>query len=301
MKLAITGGTGFVGSETIRQAVAAGNAVRALTRSPQPAGDGIAWTDGSLTDPASLVRLVSGADAVIHIAGVVRARDAAAFDAANVDGSRMTIDAAQAAGVRRFIHVSSLSAREPQLSAYGASKARAEAAVKASGLDWTIVRPPAVYGPADKEMLDLFKMAKRGFMLLPPPGKISVIHVADLARLLLALAADATTHHATLEPDDGQSGGWDHAALARAIGAAVNRPVRPFSVPKWALGLAARGDSLVRRDNAKLTPDRAGYLAHPDWTISAGAFPPVDVWQPQIATPAGLAETAAAYRAKGWL
>ena len=57
-----------------------------------------------------------------------------------------------------------------------------------SGLDWAIVRPPAVYGPGDKETLELFRMAKLGLMLMPPKGRVSVIHVDDLARLLLALA-----------------------------------------------------------------------------------------------------------------
>ncbi len=76
--------------------------------------------------------------------------------------------AATAGGVQRFVHVSSLAAREPKLSMYGASKARAEELVRCSGLDWAIVRPPAVYGPGDKETLELFRMAKLGLMLMPP-------------------------------------------------------------------------------------------------------------------------------------
>ena len=85
---------------------------------------------------------------------------------------------------------SSMSPRWPRASrncrSTARSKARAEELVQSSGLDWAIVRPPAVYGPGDKETLELFRMAKRGLILLPPKGRLSLIHVDDLARLLLA-------------------------------------------------------------------------------------------------------------------
>ena len=104
-------------------------------------------------------------------------------------GTLSMLAAATAGGVRRFVHVSSLAAREPKLSLYGASKARAEELVHSSGLDWVIVRPPAVYGPGDKETLELFRMAKLGLMLMPPKGpRVGASTSHDLARLLLALA-----------------------------------------------------------------------------------------------------------------
>ena len=106
----------------------------------------------------------TGADAVIHIAGLINAADAAGFEPGNVGGTLAMIDAATAGGVRRFVHVSSLAAREPKLSLYGASKARAEELVERSGLDWAIVRPPAVYGPGDRETFELFQMARRGLI-----------------------------------------------------------------------------------------------------------------------------------------
>ena len=115
------------------------------------------------------------------------------------------IDAARAAGVRRFIHISSLAAREPDLSDYGWSKAKAERVVAASGLDWTIVRPPAVYGPGDRETFELFKMARRGLVALPPKGRFSVLHVEDLCRLILALVDRPDTFLQTYEPDDGRA------------------------------------------------------------------------------------------------
>src|SRR3546814_17041289 len=80
-----------------------------------------------------------------------------------------------------------------QLSRYGASKAQAEELVKSSGLDWTIVRPPAVYGPRDTEMFELFRAARLGIVPLPPGGATSIIHVDDLARLLLVLAGSSSS------------------------------------------------------------------------------------------------------------
>ncbi|MFL6742255.1 MAG: NAD-dependent epimerase/dehydratase family protein, partial [Sphingomicrobium sp.] len=168
MKLAITGGTGFVGAHVIDAGLAAGHEVEALTRRDQPERERVTWIAGSLDDRSALKRLVEDADAIIHVAGVINAPDAAGFEQGNVGGTLAMLAAATAGGVRRFIHVSSLAAREPKLSLYGASKARAEELVESSGLDWAIVRPPAVYGPGDRETLELFKMARRGFVLLPP-------------------------------------------------------------------------------------------------------------------------------------
>ena len=154
------------------------------------------------------------------------------------------VDAATATGVRRFIHVSSLAAREPNLSDYGWSKAGAEAVVAASTLDWTMARPPAIYGPGDMEMRDMFRLAKLGLALLPPPGKMSVIEVGDLARLLLALAA-IDPGRLILEADDGVEGGWTHGAFARAIGAAVGASACwcHFHLPKFLLITCGGGRS----------------------------------------------------------
>src|SRR5687768_8727791 len=188
--LAVTGGTGFVGSHLLRLALVEGYDLRALTRGWKPPEDEIAWVDGALDRPETLLKLAAGSDAVIHIAGMING-SRAGFEAVNVAGTASMIDAARKAGVKRFVHISSLAAREPKLSAYGWSKARSERLVAASGLDWTIVRPPAVYGPGDRETFELFKMARRGLVALPPRGRFSVIHVEDLCRLILALLDDA--------------------------------------------------------------------------------------------------------------
>jgi nucleoside-diphosphate-sugar epimerase len=301
MRLAITGGTGFVGAHVIDAALAAGHEVNALTRREQAPRAGVTWIHGSLDDRAALKRLVESADAAIHVAGVINAPDEAGFEAGNVTGTLAMLAAATAAGIRRFVHVSSLAAREPQLSLYGASKARAEELVERSGLDWAIVRPPAVYGPGDRETLELFKMAKRGFVLLPPKGRVSLVHVDDLARLLLALTARGVPKRLIIEPDDGTPDGWSHKDFARALGEAVGRRNVSLSAPRPLLLVGAFLDGLFRRNRAKLTPDRAAYFSHPDWVVSTSNAPPAGLWHPRIETRQGLRQTADWYRLNHWL
>ncbi len=299
--LAITGGTGFVGSTLLGLARARGWHVRALTRMPQNPRDGVTWIVGALDNPHALEDLARGCDAVIHVAGVVNAPDRAAFEQGNVAGTLAIVEAAKRARVDRFIHVSSLSAREPQLSNYGWSKARAEAVVQASGLDWTIVRPPAIYGPGDRDMLDMFKMAKSGFVLMPPRGRVSLIEVSDLCRLLLALVPDTASRATLYEADDGMAGGWTHEAFGKAIGWAVGGAVTPVHAPRGLLNIAAALDRLFRRSGAKLTRDRVSYLCHPDWVIDPKYRPPESLWTAEVTTRAGLKATARAYRRSGWM
>ena len=299
--LAVTGATGFVGSHLLGVARGEGYEIRALTRGWRPPENGIDWVDGALDRPDSLAKLASGADAVIHIAGLINAPNLAAFEAVNVGGTAAVIDAARAAGVRRFVHISSLAAREPDLSDYGRSKARSERVVAASGLDWTLIRPPAVYGPGDRETFELFKMAQRGFVALPPAGRFSVIHVEDLARLILAVLDEPDTHAETYEPDDGAERGWEHRHFARTLGRIFGRRAATVAMPKVVMHGASRIDRLVRRGKAKLTPDRVRYFCHPDWVVTAQSRPPERLWTPQIRTPTGLKTTAEWYRAQGWL
>ena len=301
MKLAITGGTGFVGSHLVDAALAAGHEVKALTRRQQPERDGVDWVLGDLGTRDALEWLVEGVDAIIHVAGTISGQSAAAFEIGNVAGTLAMLAAATAGGVQRFVHVSSLAAREPRLSLYGASKVRAEELVHSSGLDWVIVRPPAVYGPGDKETLELFRMAKLGLMLMPPKGRVSVIHADDLAQLLLALARPGAPSNRLIEPDDGKPGGWTHREFARALAAAVGTKAAVISSPGILLRLAARADQLLRGEKAKLTIDRAAYFSHRNWVVEPKRAAPPGLWKPQIDTMQGLKDTADWYREQGWL
>ena len=300
--VALTGSTGFVGGATLDRLLESGWHIRALTRREQPKRAGVTWVSGALDRSDTLATLCEGADAVLHIAGVVNAPNVAAFEIGNVTGTANMLTATKAAGIQRFVHVSSLSAREPQLSAYGASKAKAEKLVATSLLDWTIIRPPGVFGPGDKDVFEMFRMANKGLCLLPPAGLGSWIYVDDLARLLVALLPaheDATAR--IFEADDGEPGGWTHEGFARAIGSALGKRINTFSAPRPLLFAAAWADRLVRGNRAKLTPDRAGYMSHPDWVIDRSAAPPSVLWTPQTPTREALKTTARWYKANGWL
>ncbi len=300
--LAITGGTGFVGSAVIDRALQQGFEVRALARKPQPVRAGVEWITGTLADDDALLRLCDGAEAVVHIAGVVNAPTPAEFEAGNVTGTLNLVEAAVASQIARFVHVSSLAAREPSLSKYGASKERAEKVIAASGLDYTMLRPPAIYGPRDRDMLDLFKAARRGLLPVPPAGRMSVIHVDDLARLLLALipgGEDVTGQ--IFEADDAHANGWSHVAFGKTLGWAVGKSkARVIPVPRWLMQFGATADWILREENARLTKDRVNYFCHPDWVIDPARRPPTNRWMPQIATHLGLQATWEWYRAEGW-
>ncbi|MDY7098477.1 MAG: NAD(P)H-binding protein [Pseudomonadota bacterium] len=299
--LAITGATGFVGSATLDHALSSGHRVRALTRRQQPERQGVTWVQGTLDDTAALTQLCAGADAVVHIAGLTNTPDVTEFERANVTGTANVMDAAKTAGVSRLVFVSSLSAREPLLSAYGASKATAEQLVADSGMDWTMVRPPAVYGPRDTDMFELFRSAKLGIVPLPPGGATSIIHVEDLARLLVILAGKSRLK-AIYEPDDGRVGGWSHREMAQAIGRAMGQEkVFAPNLPAFVLNIAASADRLVRGDRAKLTADRVGYMCHPNWVARSDRHVPPKLWLAKIVGDDGFKATADWYRAVGWL
>jgi len=302
--IALTGGTGFVGQAVLDTAAGRNLPIAALARRI-PLDDTRAerWIGGDLGNVDALTDLVGGARALVHVAGLTNTPDSAQFSEVNVTGTQNVIDAVKAAGVKRLVFVSSLSARKPELSAYGSSKAAAEELVQTSGLDWTIVRPPGVYGPRDVDYFEMFRTAKLGFVPLPPRGASSIIHADDLSRLLLDLVdgQPALVRKKIFEPDDGREGGWSHKELAAAIGRAVGRRVVAPHLPATLLSFAASADKLLRGSRAKLTQDRVGYMCHPNWVARFDRKVPAAIWQPQIAGEEGLATTAAWYRAQGWL
>ena len=303
LTFALTGATGFVGGRTLAAALAKGHHVRALTRRPQARREGVDWVPGDLSDVPALRRLCEGADAVIHIAGVVNAPDAAGFREGNAEGTRRMVETAATAGVSRFVQVSSLSAREPGLSLYGGSKAQADAHVMASDRDWVILRPPAVYGPGDMEMLDIYRAAARGIGVAPGEGRFSVIYVDDLAAALVALAESDRGGRQIFEIA-GPGAPLSHQDMAALAGRALGRDVKTVRLPLAALKLGAALDTVrgkVTGERPKLSFDRARYIAHPDWTADAGPLLALGIWQPEVEAADGIRRTADWYRAEGLL
>ena len=160
------------------------------------------------------------------------------------------------------------------------------------------MRTSVICGPHVHGWLDVFRTAKLGLAFMPPPGRLSLIAVEDFARLLTTLVA-IDGPRSVLEVDDGQA--LTHAELAQAMGAAVGRRVMTLHLPKGLLSLGAKIDRTFRGHAAKLTPDRVGYLCHPDWTADPAKRPDPAMWEPAITLAKGLADTARWYRANGLL
>jgi len=304
LTLAITGGTGFVGRHVMAEAQARGHGVRALTRKPQRADTGVCWVAGSLETEAALASLVAGADAIIHIAGLTNARSRAEFDAGNAAG---TAAMRAVAGTRPFVHVSSLAAREPSLSHYGASKRQAEDVARGVCGPLVMLRPPGVYGPGDSELLALFKASRFGLVPVPAGARASMIFAPDLARALVALAEDlagaARTAGGCFEIDDG-TGGYAQAEVAQAAARAIGGQITALPVPGSMLSAAAAFATAAARLRGKLPTlsfDRARYLAHRDWTANAAPLIATGLWKPETGLAKGMALTADWYRREGWL
>jgi nucleoside-diphosphate-sugar epimerase len=256
-------------------------------------------------DPAPLVR---GADAVVHVAGAVRAADLSVFHRVNVEATARLAAAAADSGVRSFVLISSLAARLPSISPYAASKAAGEAALlaNAGSMHATIVRPPAVYGPADRATLPLLRGLARGLLVHPGHAltRFSLLHGADLARLVPSLLACPPPAGTILEPDDGNAGGYTWRDLAATAEARLGRRVRLIRVPRPPVVLAAWVAEGYGRWAARppiLSRGKVAELYHRDWVSDTRAVGAVAGWTPEVGFGDGLIATLAWYRQAGWL
>jgi len=299
---AVTGATGFVGPHLIAALARHGWKLRLLIRRwtplPSLAGVGAEIVWGDLSDEAALRRLVEGADAVVHAAGVIKARRTMDFDAINRDG---TARVSSVAANIPFLLLSSLAAREPQLSPYAASKRAAEEVVARRTGPWLTVRAPAVYGPGDRETLAYFKMAACGFALQPnrPGARLSLIHVEDLAEAL-ALAVARPLPSTVCEIDDGRPGGYSHEDMAAAAASALGRRVYPLRIPQGLIGAVAALNSL-RRSAQILTPAKVRELFHPDWVAHERGVTAATGFSARYDLTKGFRHTIWWYRSCGWL
>jgi 2-alkyl-3-oxoalkanoate reductase len=304
--VAVTGATGFVGSHLIAALSRHGWKLRLLIRrwSPLPPLAGveaeIVW--GDLADEKSLGSLVAGADAVIHAAGLIKARHLSEFMSVNRDGTARLSALADRA---RFVLLSSLAAREPQLSPYAASKQAAERVLAGRTAPWLAVRAPAVYGPGDRETLTYFRFAERGIALQPmvADARLGLIHVTDLAEAL-ALALACPTAHSVCEIDDGRKGGHSYEDMARAAATALGRRVVGLPVPRGVMAAAAALNGVRQTLTGRpeiLLAGKVREIFHSDWTIHDRRLGNLIGFRPRYTLGEGFADTVSWYRRQGWL
>lgn len=303
-ELALTGATGFIGAALLKQLTGAGWRVRALYRARNgrvpPRVPGVEWLPGDLENERVLDALVAGTEVVVHCAGAVRGARRSDFDRVNVEGTGRVAQAAARLGRRpRFLLMSSLAARSPELSHYASSKWQGECAVKAAStrMHWTVLRPPAVFGPGDRELAPLFRCIAKGFAPIPAgiPGRFSLIHVDDLATAVLRWLEADSGYGETFELDDGHPGGYDWETVV-TVAARVLRagaPVRRVPIPVPLLDLAARANlaaAFLLGYAPMLTPGKMREITHRDWLCDSRAFALATGWRPTCALEPGLAE-----------
>jgi len=327
MKVLITGATGFVGRYVARQAATDGMDVRCFARPSSDrsplAGLPVEWTIGTFDDPPALDAAVQDVDIVIHAAGLTRARSAEPYFRVNARATKQILDAVRRVrpGLRRFVYVSSLAAVGPgdpdgppvdenrtphPIDHYGRSKLEGECFTLAAGSDFpvTIVRPPGVYGPEERNFLPLYRTAHR-YGILPLMGprtrRFSLVHAADLARGILAAAKSATAAGRTYfitggvhTPDD----------LCRALAAAFGKSLRILRLPAPVAKAAGWIGDLAWAVTGKpriVCSRKVRDLLQPNWACSGERAATELGFEPKVPLEAGMRETVAWCLAQGLL
>jgi nucleoside-diphosphate-sugar epimerase len=309
--VALTGATGFIGRCLAPLLAADGWRVRLLLRRDPVAAE---WRGldaqiiaGELGDPVAMRHLVEGVDAVVHVAGLIKAARRRQFYRVNAAGSVALAEAVQLAAPRaKFLHVSTIAAREPQLSDYAGSKRAGEDAVlERLGSRVTVLRPPAVYGPGDRESLRLFQLASKGFVPLagPAAARAAMIHVDDLTALLVAQLREPP-RGAVLTAADERPGGYSWREVFQVATRSVgNTRARLFQAPGVLLhGVALAGDIGRAFGSASmLSHQKLRELRHMDWSVGPQEWARPAGWTPRYPLVDGFAQTVAWYRRAGWL
>jgi nucleoside-diphosphate-sugar epimerase len=304
---ALTGATGFLGARLALALKEGGWQVRALIRRDVDEAslrrDGHETVRGDLADGAALASLVRGAEVVIHCAGLIKARDRAAFMAVNRDGAA-ALAAAMSGG--QMVLISSLAARQPTLSDYAASKQAGEEAVRAAlGKRLVVLRPPVVYGPGDRETLALFRVAGR-WPVLPVPAtraaRLALIHADDVAAAVVAVL-DRPAISGVFALGGARSAGYEWGEILRAAAATTGRRPALLAVPGWAvMAAAAISETLGGAHGSApiFTRGKAREMLHADWAVRPEELVP-GAPAARFDLAMGFAATVKWYRAAGWL
>lgn len=289
--VALTGATGFIGKNLIEGLIEDGYVVRALARKSQPDRASVQWIQGDLDDQVALRRLVCDASFVIHCAATVRGNSFKQFAHINIQGTQNLLAViVEQPQIPRFLYISSLAAKHPELSWYARSKYLSEQALAlySDQLNWTIYRPTAVYGPGDKELKPLFKAMRRGF--LPVVGKIEnrfgLLHVNDLVAAILYWLSSEKNVEGVFELDDGNPEGYSYRSLCKLAEAEWKQTVRCIAIPDVLIRAIASTNLVVSKIlhySPMLTPGKVNELQHDSWVCNnALLHHALPEWKPRI-------------------
>lgn len=312
-RVLLTGGTGFVGSHVASALVARGYEVRCTVR----ATSDTRWLDSldvemvelDVAGPRDADAALRGVGAVVHAAGLTRAPNEAEFLRVNAVGTERLAGEAAAAGVRRFVFISSLAARGPEgaegpISPYGRSKAEAERRLAglADRLELVVLRPGGVYGPRDSDLLPLFRMAARGLLVIPTSAApLQPVFAEDVASATVrALAAPLPGEPLPLA----ERARYEWTDVGDLLERVVGRTVRVLRAPSslfWAAGLTSELAARVTGSSPAMDRRRARDLSHHAWICDPGRAERALGWRAEVALPEGLERTVVWYREAGWL
>jgi nucleoside-diphosphate-sugar epimerase len=325
MKVLVTGASGFLGGHVVERLSARGDHVRAMVRRTSKRDhleklSNVELFEGALENPERAAAAVDGVDAVVHVAGVVKARDTDEFFAVNVGGTSNLVEPARRGSIKRFVYVSSLTACGPSAdgapvssdqetpnNAYGRSKLAAEKVVLGASADMPVVimRPGAIYGPRDGEIFELFLTIKRGLLPLVDGGgaKGSWVYATDCADACIrALHADVPTGSKYFV-DDG-CGAVSQKQLFEDIERSLGRrALLRTNLPRaFVMGVAKGVETFGRLTNRPVmfTPEKADMLLQ-HWVCSSEETRRDLGWAPQVSWTEGLQRSVTWYRENGWL
>lgn len=327
MIVSVTGGTGFIGSQLIDLLLEQGHEVRALVRRSSNLrwleGKNVRLVHGDVRDAASLDAFLENADIIYHIAGVVKARDEKGYVEGNVDATRNMLDSALrvAPRLRRFLYVSSQTAAGPAqaldrptresdtpapITTYGRSKWAAEQLVHGyrDKLPWTIVRPPAVYGPRDTEIFIYFQAISRGLnsMIGFDDKRLSLIHSADLVQGIQLAAESERSVGETYFISSEEFYSWPQ--VGRISAAALGKRVLTLRLPHalvYGVAAVAQGVAALSKQAATLNLEKARDITQRYWICDVSKAREQLGYRQRMSIEQGVHDTIAWYREQGWL
>jgi nucleoside-diphosphate-sugar epimerase len=327
VKVLITGASGFLGSHVAERLASEGHTIRLLLRRTSSrrflSEFEFEEATGDVTDASSLPPAVEGVDAIVHTAGLVKARNEAEFMAVNAIGTANLLAAVAKANpdLPRCVYISSLAAHGPSgdgaprqsdappwpVSAYGRSKLAGEHVVADSAIAGrsVVFRPPVIYGPRDAGLMPFFRLARLRLapLLMGGNNRISIVYVDDAARAIAqATTAEADVGGKTYCAEDGAVHTW-RDLLAAVEGAIGRRAVR-ISAPRWAFtgaALCSEACGFAARRAVSLTRDKVAEMAQRHWVCDSDGLRRDLGWSPRIDIREGARLTAEWYRRERWI